>query len=177
MAAPADPEGGDMFNRLLASMTELPSIQDHWSANGKRLGNYDVHEFLGEGEFAEVFSCTAHSDEGATTQLAVKHVNKAKLHARSDVRRTLRRTRQLCKELAAMKLVGSDCGFVCALVDVLHTHDYVHIIMEVRAHRSPFPLSTLHQRAMGCTYSDSHVSRRVRWVAHMLGFTRVPPCL
>ena len=160
VVAQADPIGDELFNRLLASVKELPSVKDHWSADGKRLGKYAIDKFLGAGEFAEVFSCTARKttrptkdgdDEGVTRQqLAVKHVKKAKLNVRSDVRRTLRRTRQLGQELAAMKRVGAECEFVCALVDVLHTKHHVHLIMEVRArlrairyHRAP--LSILQQ--------------------------------
>jgi hypothetical protein len=135
------PVGDEFFDRLLALMTELPSVKDHWSADGQCLGNYTIDEFLGAGAFGQVFSCTAHNTarptrdggKGAAKQLAVKHVNKAKLHVCSDVGRTLRRTRQLCQELAAMSLIGADCEFVCALVEVLHTKHHVHLVMEVRA--------------------------------------------
>ena len=45
-----------------------------------------------------------------------------------NVKRTVRRVKRVGTEIEAMRLI--DDQFVCKLLDVIHTPDYVHLIME-----------------------------------------------
>ena len=65
---------------------------------------------------------------GSDEVLAAKHIAKSRLISTSNVKRTVRRVKRVGTEIEAMRLVDNE--FVCKLLDVIHTPDYVHLIME-----------------------------------------------
>ena len=80
---------------------------------------------LGEGEFAKVQACRR---RGETVVRACKHISKQRLICQSNVKRTLRRVRRVGTEIEAMRKLRHKS--ICQIFDVVHTPDYVHIVME-----------------------------------------------
>ena len=90
-----------------------------------RLTDWDLMRGLGEGEFAKVQACRR---RGETVVRACKHISKQRLICQSNVKRTLRRVRRVGTEIEAMRKLRHKS--ICQIFDVVHTPDYVHIVME-----------------------------------------------
>ena len=115
------------FSNIWKSVKAVPPVQtDPGIFTPQQLGQYKLLHSIGEGEFAKVQACRRL--RGSDEVLAAKHIVKSKLISTSNVKRTVRRVKRVGTEIEAMRLI--DDQFVCKLLDVIHTPDYVHLIME-----------------------------------------------
>lgn len=88
-------------------------------------GDWKLLRKLGAGEFAQVQGCQRRGD---STIYACKHIDKSKLVCTSNIKRTLRRVHRVGTEITAMRSLHHKS--ICALIDVIHSPLYVHVVME-----------------------------------------------
>jgi len=114
----------DVLVTMWEGVDAVPALRENILTKTK-LGDWDLLRMLGEGEFAKVQSCRRAGDP---TTYACKHISKARLVCASNIKRTLRRVRRVGTEITAMRSVNHRC--ICRIVDVIHTPEYVHVVME-----------------------------------------------
>ena len=114
-----------MFASMWEKIDGVPPLQ-HGALKNSCLAEWQLLQPLGKGEFAEVQACRR---QGESTTYVCKHICKARLVKPSNVRHTLRRVRRVGAEITAMRLVRNH-PHICEILDVFHTPDFVHIVME-----------------------------------------------
>ena len=114
-----------MFASMWEKIDGVPPVRSDALKNSC-LAEWQLLQPLGKGEFAEVQACRRQND---ATVYVCKHICKARLVKPSNVRHTLRRVRRVGSEITAMRLLRHNAN-ICEILDVFHTPDFVHIVME-----------------------------------------------
>lgn len=101
-------------------LRQIPNIEDHdtFVETNEKIGNLNVGELLGEGQFATVKCCTIENKEG---DYALKIIKKERINTFTSLMR-------VSNEIDNLKQLKSP--YIVSVVEVLHTQNMLYIVTE-----------------------------------------------